>query len=71
MASTSTPTPQTFEVAVNMNGVNGLDVVLVEVTALDYATAYRAAVEQMLIDPVGTMQHRQRGILEELGYVSE
>lgn len=68
MASTPTPTLQSFEVAVDM-GLMGI--VLVEVWALTYMDAYKGAVEQMLIDPMGTMLHRQRGILEELGYISE
>jgi hypothetical protein len=35
----------------------------IDVWAHDYATAYRGAVEQMLIDPHGTVLHRMRQIL--------
>lgn len=66
MASTSTPQAQNFEVAVDMGAMG---IVLVEMWALTYMDAYKGAVEQMLLDPIGTMQHRARGILAELGYL--
>jgi hypothetical protein len=62
MAHNSAPAPRPFELfSVLVDSHVGL--ISIDVWAHDYATAYRGAVEQMLIDPHGTVLHRMRQIL--------
>ena len=53
--------PQMYHPTVDMGASGGL--VTIEVEALDYGTAYRAAVEQLLLDPTGTVLHRMQQVL--------
>ncbi len=55
--ATMSTTPTTFFPTVDM-GEAGL--VTVEVKALTYMDAYKGAVEQLLVDPEGTMLHALR-----------
>jgi hypothetical protein len=61
MASTTTaPRPlELFSVLVDSH----VGLISIDVWAHDYAAAYRGAVEQLLIDPHGTVLHRMRQIL--------
>lgn len=62
MVLTTSPAPLPFQLfSVLVDSHVGL--IAIDVWAHDYATAYRGAVEQMLIDPHGTVLHRMNQIL--------